>query len=214
MKSLIIALLLVGLVGLSNAFLVRPDYFEFQDTGNKNLPTMYVDILIDCDTKELTIEARSEETDEPIEGATVHIFYTDYVYQALPTVGTTDENGITKMEIPGNIRFLTALFILRVDHTDYQSKEIEFAYEKCFEEPPEEEISEEDEAEENETEAPPPPSPETNETEEPEEPEEVEENVTENETQEPEIPTDEEEQPLPCPTALILLSLLIIRSKV
>lgn len=115
--------------------MVKPHYIEVQDTGNENLPTMDIDITINCDSKELTVEVSSEE--DAVENAWIYLFYTDYGYQALPNSGQTDANGRYTMEVAGSMEFLTAMFILRVDNPAYQSREIEFAYEKCFEEPPE-----------------------------------------------------------------------------
>ncbi len=129
-------LLLLLICGLGMAFSVRPDYNGVQDTGNKNLGTMEVDITIDCDTKVVTADVFSNESGAPVSGASAYMFYTDYAYQALPNSGKTDASGRVKMAVPGTIRFLTALFILRVDHYNFQSREIEFTYKKCFEAPP------------------------------------------------------------------------------
>ncbi|MEW6035955.1 MAG: hypothetical protein AB1529_05050 [Candidatus Micrarchaeota archaeon] len=129
-------LILLLICGLSMAFSVRPDYNGVQDTGNKNLGTVEVNITIDCDSKEVTADVFSNESGAPVSGATAYMFYTDYTYQALPNSGKTDSNGRVKMAVPGTIRFLTALFILRVDHYNFQSREIEFTYKKCFEAPP------------------------------------------------------------------------------
>ena len=176
MRSLVIALLLAG---LCMAFSVKPDYLGIKDSGDERLGNMTVGISIDCDTKALTVDA-TDENEQPIENARTYLFYTDYTYQALPNPGTTDANGIVVMEIPGNIRFLTAMFILRVDHTNFQSKEIEFAYQKCFEPPPPE----------PEEEMPPPPEePPANVTEPP--------NVTENITTPPDVTPPEEIPPPP-----------------
>lgn len=115
------------------AFTVAPDHFGIKDSGDMRLPTMMVDLKIDCGTKALTVNV--SDGDGPVEGATVYLFYTDYGYQALPNSGKTDASGIYTMPVTGNLEFLTALFIVRVDHQAHQSREIEFAYEKCFEEP-------------------------------------------------------------------------------
>jgi hypothetical protein len=190
------------------AFSVEPDYLGIKDSGDERLSNMTVGITIDCDTKALTVGA-TDENEQPIEDARTYLFYTDYTYQALPNPGTTDANGIAVMEIPGNIRFLTALFILRVDHTNFQSKEIEFAYHKCFEPPPQ---PPEPEPEEEI----PPEEPPANVTEPP--------NVTENVTTPPDV-TPPEEIPLPpeesteeaeapvCPLGVLLLTLLFFKIK-
>ncbi|MFH0884679.1 MAG: hypothetical protein V1861_03135 [Candidatus Micrarchaeota archaeon] len=133
MKHAFIVLLIVGLAA---AFTVKPAYIEIHDTGNENLPALNVDISIDCDTKNVHINVASNETGEPLEGAMTYLFYTDYTYQALPNPGKTDVDGNTAIPVPGTIRFLNAMFILRVDKQGYRSREIEFAYKKCFETPP------------------------------------------------------------------------------
>jgi hypothetical protein len=203
MRRFLVFLLLAG---LCMAFSVTPDYLGIKDSGDERLPKMNVSITIDCDSKTLTIEATDEE-EQPIEDAKTYLFYTDYGYQALPNPGTTDADGISVMDVPGNIRFLTAMFILRVDHGDFQTKEIEFAYERCFEPPP----------------APPPEEPEGEVP--PAEPEEAVENVTEQPnvtenvtpsqppeeettTPPPEGPAEEAEAPL-CPLGLLLLTPLV-----
>lgn len=133
MKPLAFALLLLG---LSSAFTVNPDYHDIHDTGSESLPTLDVTITIDCDTKDVLVKAESGDTEEPVEGAMAYLFYTDYTYQALPNPGKTDAQGNARIPVPGTLRFLSALFILRVDKQGFQSREIEFAYKKCFEEPP------------------------------------------------------------------------------
>jgi hypothetical protein len=133
MKRLFIALLIMGLAA---AFTVKPAYLGVHDTGNENLPTLDVDISVDCDAKNVMIGVASNETGGPLEGAMTYLFYTDYTYQALPNPGKTDISGKATIPVPGTIRFLNAMFILRVDKQGYQSREIEFAYKKCFEAPP------------------------------------------------------------------------------
>ena len=138
MRLLVILLLILG---SAMAFTVTPDYFDIQDTGNKNLETMDIRITIDCDNKDLIVTVMEDE--QPVEDAEVTMFYTDYGYQPLPNRGNTDADGILVMPVPGTLDFLTGLFILRVDHQAHQTREIEFAYEKCFDEPPEPELYEE-----------------------------------------------------------------------
>jgi hypothetical protein len=132
MRLFFIALLLAG---LCMAFTVTPDYRGIKDSGSEKLPNMTVAITIDCDSKELSINV-TDPDEQPIDKAKTYLFYTDYSYQALPNPSQTDSTGIAPMKVPGNIRFLTALFILRVDQPSFRSREIEFTYEKCFEPPP------------------------------------------------------------------------------
>ncbi|NYZ74313.1 hypothetical protein H0O00_04160 [Candidatus Micrarchaeota archaeon] len=132
MRYLFIALLMFG---LSMAFTVHPDYFEIKDSGNQNQGTMDVDITIDCDSKALTVTARSNETGQPVQNAGIYLFYTDYEYQLI-TTGNTGSSGTGTINVMGNQDYLTALFILRVDSTQYRSREVEFGYEKCFGAPP------------------------------------------------------------------------------
>jgi len=65
-----------------------------------------------------------------------YLFYTDYTYQALPNPGKTDAAGKTTIPVPGTLRFLSAMFTLRVDKAGFQSREVEFTYAKCFEAQP------------------------------------------------------------------------------
>jgi hypothetical protein len=133
MKRIFIALLIIGLAA---AFTVKPAYTGIHDTGNENLPALNVDIGVDCDTKIVHINVASNETGEPLKDAMTYLFYTDYSYQALPNPGKTDSGGDAEIPVPGTIRFLNAMFILRVDRQGYRSREIEFSYKKCFEAPP------------------------------------------------------------------------------
>ncbi len=132
MRLFIIMLLLVG---AAMAFTVKPDYIGILDTGSESLPTLDIDIMIDCDTTDATVEVSSEG--QPIEGADAVLFYTDYAYQPLPGGGKTDSDGQLTMAVPGDIDFLTDLYILRVDASGYRSRQIEFSYIKCSEPPPE-----------------------------------------------------------------------------
>lgn len=194
------------LAGLCMAFSVNPDYIDTKDSGDERLPKMNVSITVDCDTKALTIDV-TDENEQPIENAKAYLFYTDYGYQALPNPGTTDADGMAVMDVTGNIRFLTAMFILRVDNSDFQTKEIEFDYRKCFEPPP------------------PPPEPEEEEEIPPPEPEEPPENVTEppNVTEnvtppsitppEEELPPTEEAEAPVCPLGVLLLLSLFFKIK-
>jgi hypothetical protein len=131
MRAFIFLLLLAA---AASAFTVEPDYFDIHDTGSASLPTLDVGITIDCGNKDLMVDVSSEK--EPIGGASTVLFYTDYGYQPLPNPGKTGSDGTVTMTVPGTINLLTGLFILRVDKSGYQSREIEFAYEKCFDEPP------------------------------------------------------------------------------
>ncbi|MDD5340304.1 MAG: hypothetical protein PHV13_03570 [Candidatus ainarchaeum sp.] len=132
MRLLLIALLAAG---MCTAFSVQPTHIATKDTGSQNLPAMNVDITIDCDTKTLTVTARSNQTGEPVVGARTYLFYTNYAYQVIAT-GATGEDGTGSMDVIGNRDYLTSLFILRTDHTEFRSREIEFTYQKCFEAPP------------------------------------------------------------------------------
>ncbi len=132
MRLFLIALLAAG---MCMAFSVQPAYIEIKDTGGQSLPAMDVGISIDCDTKTLTVTAASNETGEPVAGARTYLFYTDYAYQVIAT-GTTGSDGTGTMNIVGNRNYLTALFILRTDHPQFRSREIEFTYQKCFDAPP------------------------------------------------------------------------------
>ncbi|MBD3209970.1 hypothetical protein GF318_01160 [Candidatus Micrarchaeota archaeon] len=131
MKRLLFVLLVIG---LGMAFTVSPDYIEVQDTGNENLPTLDISMTIDCDTKEIAVTVTNGTA--PVEDASVYLFYTDYAYQPLPYSGKTDSSGRYIMEVTGNIEFLTDMYVLRVDHPGYRSREIEFSYVKCLMEPP------------------------------------------------------------------------------
>lgn len=153
MRAFIFLLLLAA---AASAFTVKPTFFDVHDTGSDSLPTLDVGITIDCDSKDLTVDVSDDG--DAVEGASAVLFYTDYGYQPLPDTGKTGSDGTDTMSVPGTINFLTGLFILRVDKSGYQSREIEFAYEKCFEEPPPEP------PEQNDTPPTPPPPPPVNDT--------------------------------------------------
>jgi hypothetical protein len=131
MRAFVFLLLLAA---AASAFTIEPEYFDIHDTGSDSLPTVDVGITIDCGTKDLMVDVSSDGS--PVEGASTVLFYTDYGYNPLPNPGKTGSDGTVTMTVPGTINFLTGLFILRTDKSGYQSREIEFAYEKCFDEPP------------------------------------------------------------------------------
>jgi hypothetical protein len=204
-------LFMLFFAAVASAFMVEPDYFDIHDTGSESLPTLDVRMMINCETKDLIVTVSSDGW-EPVEGASTVLFYTDYGYQALPNPGTTDSNGSVTMPVTGNLDFLTGLFILRVDKSGYQSREIEFAYEKCFEDPPPEpEPPMNDTPPVNETEPEPPvinesiPEPEppvVNDT------PEINETPVINENQSVSEP---EESASTCAAGFVLLSLLCVR---
>ncbi len=138
------ATILLALACIAGAFSVEPDFIDVQETGNENLPSLDVRIGLDCTTKDVGVTVLSDEDGEPLDGAKAYLFYTDYTYQALPNPGTTDAEGSAVIPVPGSIRFLNAMFILRVDKQGFRSKEIQFVYEYCFDEPPQDEPEEEE----------------------------------------------------------------------
>jgi len=158
MRTLLLLLLLGSLV---MAFSVKPDYIEIKDTGNPGLAKMNVGIAIDCEDRSLAIDVTDNSTGEPVENARTDLFYTQYAYQLIST-GKTDSNGEETLAVVGNLNYLTALFILHAENPQHMTKEIEFTYEKCFEQPPPEETQPPQPPEQNVT--PPPPQPPENQT--------------------------------------------------
>lgn len=211
MRAILFILLLAA---ASWASMVKPVQFDTHDTGSESLPTLDVDMTIDCDSKDLFVSVSHGE--DPIEGASAVLFYTDYSYQPLPGGGNTDSAGSVTLSVPGTIDFLTALFILRVDKSGYRSREIEFAYEKCFEEPPAEpppepELYENESGAETNPEPPGNENPPANVT----PPEEVKppSNVSPqmNDTTPEENPPETTETGGACPVGIVLISLLCAR---
>lgn len=132
MKSL--ALIFLVLLGCSYALTIRPDYIDIKDTGDQSLPKMNVGLTIDCDTRQITVMASSNKTGEQIDGARIFLFNTQYGYDLVAT-GSTIEDGSGTIDVLGNINFLTAMLVLRVDQPSYQSRQIEFEFTKCFQVP-------------------------------------------------------------------------------
>ncbi len=130
MKIVLYALFLLG---LAIAIGVTPNYIDTKNTGQENLSIIDVGTTIDCQSKQLTINATAHESGEQVADGKIYLFYTNYGYQPIGS-GKTDGNGIGKIEVVGNMNYLTALFVLRVDKPGLRSKEIEFTYQKCFEE--------------------------------------------------------------------------------
>jgi len=197
-----LAVLLLLMASLVSAFTVQADSIGVQETGDENLESLDVGISIDCDEKDLTVSVLGEDSEEPVAGASAFLFYTDYEYQLIAT-GTSDSEGKANIDVLGNRDYLTALFILRVDKSGYRSKEIEFAYEKCFQEPP---VAPPPEPEEEPEETPPAVKP-------PVEPPPVEEVEPPEEAPVEEGP---EETPAPepaCPLGVAVLSLLFIKMR-
>jgi hypothetical protein len=132
MRLLLIALLAAG---MCMAFSVQPAYIDVKDTGGQNLPAMNVGISIDCDTKTLTVTATSNKSGEPVAGAKTYLFYTNYAYQAIAS-GQSGADGVATMAVVGSMNYLTSMFILHVEQQQFKTREIEFTYEKCFQQPP------------------------------------------------------------------------------
>jgi hypothetical protein len=132
MRLFLIALLAAG---LCMAFSVQPAYIGVKDTGSQNLPAMKVGIGIDCGTKTLTVTAKSNDTGEPVSGAKIYLFYTNYAYQAIAT-GQTGDDGVAAIEVVGTRDYLTSMFVLHTEQPQFRTDEIEFTYQKCFGAPP------------------------------------------------------------------------------
>jgi len=128
-----IALFLLVMVAIGSAFSVEPAFRDTQDTGSESLEPLDVRIVVDCDNKNITVDVKGNESGDGIQGAGVFLFYTDYEYQLIAT-GSTGSDGKAKINVMGNMDYLTALFIMRVEKAGYRSKEIEFTYQKCFQE--------------------------------------------------------------------------------
>jgi len=130
---------ILSLCAISMAFMADAKVIEVKDTGSESLPALDVGIRIDCDTTDLTVSARTNGTGQPVPGAQMYLFYTDYGYQVIAS-GKGGDDGVGKIDVIGNMDFLTGLFILRVDASMHRSREIEFTYWDCGQEPPEEVI--------------------------------------------------------------------------
>lgn len=203
-----IAVFLLVLAAMVSAFGVQADYIDVKDTGDENLEALNVAIFIDCDYKNITVQVEGQDSEEPVDGADVYLFYTDYGYQPIKRFAT-DSEGLGRTDVPGTLDYLTGLFILRVDKSGYQSREIEFAYEKCFQEPPAPVSPPAEEPEETTPPAVKPPA-EQPPAEEVIPPEEAPVNVS---------PPGGEEAPAPgpapaaCPLGMAVLSLLFLKTR-
>ncbi|MGV8084931.1 MAG: hypothetical protein ACP5N9_01630 [Candidatus Bilamarchaeum sp.] len=124
------AFLLLIILGLVSAIVVTPDHQGVRNSGDSRLPRLDVDFSVDCPTKTITTTVISEDG-APVQNANMYVFYTNYAYQPIAS-GRTNQNGMGQLNIVGNPNFLTSLFILHVESSAYQTKEIEFTYEKCF----------------------------------------------------------------------------------
>ncbi len=194
------------LMFVSLGFAITPDIYGVQDTGSESLPVIDFNLSLDCGNKDLQVVTL-------LDGADLTMFYTDYGYQPLPNRMKTGIDGSAVMKVPGTLDFLTGLFILRIDKQGYQSREIEFTYEKCFEEPTFEDPVFEGTMDVGQQVGGP---------------EEVTVNETEVIPQEPEVQAEEpapvaieepkeeqtEETPGACPLGILLLSMIFLRSKI
>lgn len=112
---------------------ITPLYIQVKETGNESLPSQNVSFKINCDTKTLLINSNSNYG---IPNPKAYLFNTNYGYSLFGT--SEGQNGKVNLSASGNVNFLTALFILRVDSPGYRSKEIEFTFQKCFDGSPDE----------------------------------------------------------------------------
>lgn len=127
--------ILVCLFAFSTVFslTITPFYIQVKETGNESLPSQDVSFKINCDTKTLLINSNS---DYGVPNPKAYLFNTNYGYSLFGT--NEGQNGKVNLSASGNVNFLTALFILRVDSPGYRSKEIEFTFQKCFDGSPDE----------------------------------------------------------------------------
>lgn len=114
---------------------ITPLYIQVKETGNESLPSQNVSFKINCDTKTLLINSNS---DSGLPNPKAYLFNTNYGYSLFGT--SQGQNGKVNLSASGNVNFLTALFILRVDSPGYRSKEIEFTFQKCFDGSPDESV--------------------------------------------------------------------------
>jgi hypothetical protein len=129
--------ILVCLFVFSSVFslTITPFYIQVKETGNESLPSQNVSFKINCDTKTLLINSNSAYG---IPNPKAYLFNTNYGYSLFGT--SQGQNGKVNLSASGNVNFLTALFILRVDSPGYRSKEIEFTFQKCFDGSPDESV--------------------------------------------------------------------------
>jgi len=134
MKSKILLVLLLGLA-LAFARSEIPYVFEEDDFGNKDLPKFLYALSVDCETGQIRQEVFNEQV-EPLADVSSYLRYHDYA-SPLISSGISNVEGVILHQVPGDIDHYTGLFILVIEETGYQNKEVHFEITPCFEEMPE-----------------------------------------------------------------------------
>ncbi|MBI5224011.1 hypothetical protein HY990_06345 [Candidatus Micrarchaeota archaeon] len=122
---------LVAFTQTSFARIVTPEYNQVKETGSESLPSLDPAMRIECDDKNIMTVVSDFRSNLPVANAQAYLFNTNYGYNFLYR-NSTDESGRVSIHALGNLNFLTALFIMRIDAPGYRTKEIEFTFSRCF----------------------------------------------------------------------------------
>jgi hypothetical protein len=122
-------MMLLSIVSASDPGNITVIPFEYRDFNNNTLPTVEVDLTVDCQAG--TIRQHVERDGVPIFGARGYLNQVQYSVPLISS-GSTDSNGIFVHKLPGNISYYTGIFTLTVEKSGYAKKELHFVISECF----------------------------------------------------------------------------------
>jgi hypothetical protein len=126
--TLILALAL--LCGFSSALVVGPVIYEQRDFGNLNEHQFTYSLSADCNASVITAIIYNE-TNNPVQGATVLLSYIDFAQPLLANV-LTDKDGVAVLKLPGQVQLMRGLFIMVVQKNGFKDKEVHFDLYPCY----------------------------------------------------------------------------------
>jgi hypothetical protein len=87
-------------------------------------------ISVDCTTATVNIMVMDDQY-KPVAGAQTYLQYVDTTAQ-LMAQGTTDGKGAISDKLPGNISLMNDMFVLIIEKSGFQNKEVDFGIPGCY----------------------------------------------------------------------------------
>lgn len=131
MRTLVILLAFLFVLGISRAMVVGPAVYEQKDIGSSSLPQLIYSLSVDCNASVVTAIITDGKTNQPVQGVDTYLSYVDFTAQLLTHV-LTDHDGYAVHKLPGQTSLMQGMFILDLQKYGYQSKEVHFDLYPCL----------------------------------------------------------------------------------
>jgi len=119
---------IIMIMQITNAYII-----EYRQLGEYWKQPIAVSLEIKCE--ESTIIVKSYEKNlVPASNANVFLGYYGQTFMTFYN-GKSDENGTNIIKLPGNLSYMTSLFLLRVEKNGYQTMEVNFDAGECYGKP-------------------------------------------------------------------------------